>query len=289
MNSDNSDYENDILGLPIPQINNDENIEEEIDFPLPTNNLPIVNNTDYSNFQDNYNQFYQMLNEEKSFFFKALPIIFYHGYDEISYLENSNKMIIPKSVLYDISKYENIKYPMRFKINDSDILFSVYEFREDVANIFISQDMITNFGIEIDVECKLTLFNEEIETGTKIVLKPHTSNFLEIEDHKSVLETHLVKAYDTLIEGQTISIPYFDQKIFIDIIKCEPNKMISILETDLEVDFEQPYDYVEPPPNPPTPEFVPVSINNPNLNIPQVEEEKGFVPFSGKGHRLGGN
>ena len=163
----------------------------------------------------------------------------------------------------------------------------MHEFREDVECIYLSNDMIMAFDIKSDTECKLTLYNEDIETGTKIVLKPHSSNFLEIEDHKSVLENHLVKSYDTLFEGQTISIPYFDDKIYIDIIKCEPNKMISILETDLEVDFEKPYDYVDPPPKPPTPEYIqPISNSN---TQPKQDEKKEFVPFSGKGHRLGGN
>ena len=50
------------------------------------------------------------------------------------------------------------------------------------------------------------------------------------------------------MEGQTITVNYLDSEIDIDVIKCEPEKLISIVDTDLEVDFEKPYDYVEPPP-----------------------------------------
>ena len=280
MDSENSEFDtnsssNDEMDMPNPLEN-----DNMYDFPMPPNHIPVVNNINYSNFQDNYNQFYQSLPLDKTFSFKCLPLIFYNKYDDVSFLENSNKIILPKEVLYDLSKYDNIKYPMRFKINDSNIVFSVHDFLEGIDSIYMPNDLINAFDLKDDIECKLELYNEDVDTGTKIVLKPHTSNFLEIEDHKSVLENHLMKAYDTIVEGQTISIPYFDTKICIDVIKCEPSITISLIDTDLVVDFEQPYDYVEPPPRPKTPEIV----------VPRHEpkkESKGFVPFSGKGYRLG--
>ena len=64
--------------------------------------------------------------------------------------------------------------------------------------------------------------------------------------HKHYLERNLVKLYSTLTKGQTIIIPYLDSNILIDILECEPEETISIIDTDLEVDFEAPWDYVEP-------------------------------------------
>ena len=105
-----------------------------------------------------------------------------------------------------------------------------------------------NLGIEMGSQIKLTLLNYQIEKGSKVKLKPHTSNFLEIMDHKHFLERHLVKLYTTLTQGQTIRVPYQESDLFIDILECEPNETISIIDTDLEVDFEAPWDYVEPSP-----------------------------------------
>ena len=67
-------------------------------------------------------------------------------------------------------------------------------------------------------------------------------------DHKHFLERHLVKLYTTLTQGQTIRVPYQESDLLIDILECEPNETISIIDTDLEVDFEAPWDYVEPSP-----------------------------------------
>lgn len=234
-----------------------------------------------SPYQNNINTFYQTAPDRMDFDMKCLSLIFYHHYDNIKYLECSSKMILPKRLLVEFSKYDNIKYPLTFSINDSNILFGVHEFRADIDHIYIPQDMINNLSIQLDEEVKLTLHNDEIEKGNRVVLKPHTSNFLEIEDHKNYLEDHLTKSYNTLTQNQVICIPYYDTKIYIDILECHPNHTISIIDTDLEVDFEAPYDYVEPPP---------VVIPE-KKDIPKEEDTqtggKPFVPFSGKGHRLG--
>ena len=34
--------------------------------------------------------------------------------------------------------------------------------------------------------------------------------------------------------------------MLIDILECEPSETISIIDTDLEVEFEAPWDYIEP-------------------------------------------
>lgn len=144
--------------------------------------------------------------------------------------------------------------------------------------------MVSNLQLDLHQELTIKLKNIIIEKGTKIVLKPHTSNFLEIDDHKQFLETHLTMSYTTLSKGQIISIPYFEETILIDVLECEPVNTISLLDTDLEVDFEAPYDYVEPKPSLPTH----VPIVTPVINPPWESDEKTeFVPFSGKGYRLG--
>ena len=65
---------------------------------------------------------------------------------------------------------------------------------------------------------------------------------------------------------------------YINITETEPEIMISTLDTDLEVEFKQPLDYVEPPP--PTP---------PSIVEDMVMPKNRFVPFAGKGYRLGGH
>ena len=178
------------------------------------------------------------------FFYKCYPFMYYEG--DINDLENGNKIILPNKILNDISNYSNIEYPLHFKINDSNILFTLLDFKHHIENIYIPQHFIENLGIEIGNNIKLTFINEKIKKGVKVILKPHTSNFLEIMDHKHFLENHLTKLYTTLMKGQTIVIPYSNSKLLIDIIDCEPENSISIIDTDLIVDFEAPWDYKEP-------------------------------------------
>jgi hypothetical protein len=48
----------------------------------------------------------------------------------------------------------------------------------------------------------------------------------------------------------TILVPYNNKNYYINIVESKPQDAISIVETDCEVDFAPPLDYVEPEPQP---------------------------------------
>ena len=97
--------------------------------------------------------------------------------------------------------------------------------------------LFQNLGIDINDEIKLTLLNYKIPKGNKVTLKAHTSNFLEITNHKNYLERNLVKLYSTLSEGQTLLIPNLDNIILVDVLDCQPEKLISIMmDNDLKIE-----------------------------------------------------
>jgi hypothetical protein len=56
-------------------------------------------------------------------------------------------------------------------------------------------------------------------------------------------------------QGDTIAIPYNGEIYYIDIKEVKPDKAVSVVETDVEVDFAPPLDYKEPerPPPPAVP------------------------------------
>jgi hypothetical protein len=251
--------------------------------------------------------------QTKKFSYKCLPFIYYQYYEDVKELENSNKIILPQKILDNLSLMRNLVFPLHFKINNSEILFTPSDFRQDINEIYISNHFLENLSLNIDESVELTYLNYPIEKGSKIKLKPHTSNFLEIMDQKQYLEENLVKLYTTLTIGQTILIPYFENIILIDVIDCSPNKTISIIDTDLEVDFEQPWDYKEPE-KPKINEKLENKKQNLNQNsfkkgrlrfnqnIPPKQNQEnsvndnsvnknknsvGFVPFSGVGRKLG--
>ena len=264
-------------------------------------------------YQPNINNRYNMAGDTIELQVTCYSLVFYYDFNEISFLENSNKIVLPKRVLFEISNYENIKYPLHFTLGDSDILLSVYEFKENIDEAFIPKYLFHKCGISECQTVKLTLINKEIEKGEYVKIQPHTSNFLEIENPKEFLETNLVKLYSCIKQGSQISLPYFDTNIYFDIIKCKPCETISIIDTDVEVDFDKPLDYVEPP-KPENKTSNNLDLNNEsfqlgNLNFQagnqtqfnhkptygnvdasnqphQHNQNKGFVAFSGKGYSL---
>ena len=231
---------------------------------------------------------------EIDFTISFLPFIFYHNFENVEFLENSNKIILPKRILYQLSQNNNIVYPLYFKINNSENLFSVHEFLEDIDHVYISRDLFHELRMEYDMPYTLTLYNQELVKGTKIRLQPHNQDMYEIENIKEYLEENLTKLYTCLMKDQTLSIPYDHTNIYFNVVNCEPEDLISIIDTDIEVDFAKPLDYVEPKP-----------FKKDNLNFSQTHENNnhdlksqqnennrqntntGFVPFSGVGHRLG--
>ena len=274
------------------------------------NNDSLINhnplNFSYESYQQNYNSNYIQTPEFIDINVKCLPLIFYHHYDDIKYLENSSKLILPKRILFEISKYEDISYPLKFKINDTNTLFSVHECGEDIDEMLISNNYIANLNLEPYKECKLTLITSPIDSGKKIILKPHSSKFLDIQNPKEFLEKSLNQLYTYLTKGQTILIPNDDIQLYIDVINCEPNDSICILDTDLEVDFEEPYDYKEYIENKKKElerkkkeelekqkeieNNKPFKLGRFNFNHnykKDKDDDDSFVPFSGKGHRLG--
>lgn len=48
------------------------------------------------------------------------------------------------------------------------------------------------------------------------------------------------------VQGDTIVIPYNGENYYIDIQEVKPDRAVSVVETDVEVDFAPPKDYKEP-------------------------------------------
>lgn len=126
--------------------------------------------------------------------------------------------------------------------------------------------------------------------GKFVKLQPQTVDFLEISDPKAVLEQAL-RNYPTLTPGDIIEISYNCLTFEILIMEIEPSaEGISIIETDLEVDFAPPKGYVEPAPKPAAPQPTMAS----KLHIDQDKYDSvlpggdSATPFRGFGQTLSG-
>ena len=226
----------------------------------------------FSRFQTNIDQTYQQAGEVIEYSYPVLPISMDPNYESMDTdtIENSNQIILPQYIFNDLSKYNNIQFPLVFKFENCNLIVSVKDIKL-IQVIYVPYRVFNKLEIEPGQECTIQLLNNEFPKGTKVVLQASTSDFLEIENHKDYLEKELCSRYTYLTQGETITLPLpeylrkpnsclADNYIQINIIKTEPAETIYIIDTDLEVETLAPLDYVAPPqpqvfktpPRPPT-------------------------------------
>jgi|TARA_B110000483_G_scaffold218401_1_gene271726 ubiquitin fusion degradation protein 1 len=121
--------------------------------------------------------------------------------------------------------------------------------------------------------------------GTYVKLRPHKTDFINLPNPKAILEKIMSKDYPVITQGQTIAINHEElNRVFrIDIVETKPSEVISIVNTDLNVDFDEPIDYV-PPANTSS---RPPKTNKKVQQFSKIRNSGVFTPFSGTGNRLG--
>jgi len=136
--------------------------------------------------------------------------------------------------------------------------------------------------------------NVSLQRGKFVKFQPHTKNFLDIANPRAVLESTL-RNFTCLTKGDVIVINYNKKNYYVTVLETKPADAISIVETDLDVDFAPPLDYVEPTPQPRTEAPATTTSTTPAISIPSKDKGKGpaeednskkFVPFGGSGNSL---
>jgi len=132
--------------------------------------------------------------------------------------------------------------------------------------------------------------------GTFLKLQPHSSNFLDISNPKAVLERAL-RNFAALTQGEEIALNYNNKNYYLTVLEVKPvdptkNYGISILETDVNVDFAPPLDYKEPvkPKQEETPAIATPVFGKPAQQPVKEEQpqQPSFQAFTGGGYRLNG-
>ncbi|KAL3696134.1 hypothetical protein R1sor_010210 [Riccia sorocarpa] len=195
-------------------------------------------------------------------------------------------IIMPPSALDRLASLR-IDYPMLFEVHNPQATRTshcgVLEFVAEEGMIYMPYWMMQNMLLqEGDI---VRLKSATLPKGTYVKLQPHTKDFLDISNPKAVLETTL-RNFSCLTVGDNIMVAYNNKKYYIDIIEAKPAQAISIIETDCEVDFAPPLDYVEPEPVRPAP-APPAASSEASQEAPEPEEPK-FNAFTGTGRRLDG-
>ena len=173
--------------------------------------------------------------------YRCYPVSFI----EKSSAEQGDKIFLPPTALNKLAQL-HIEYPMLFRAENSRAgrftHCGVLEFIADEGSAYLPYWMMQNLGLQ-EGEV-LTLSNASLPKGSYVKLQPHSKDFLDISNPKAVLETTL-RGFSCLTVGDTIPIHYNSKVYQIDIVDAKPAEAISVIETDCNVDFAPPLDYVE--------------------------------------------
>ncbi|KOS13742.1 hypothetical protein Malapachy_1713 [Malassezia pachydermatis] len=169
---------------------------------------------------------------------------------DVSY---GGKIIMPPSALATITDLE-LESPWTFVLRGTGRSHThrthagVIEFIADEGKVYLPSWMMRT--LELQDGDPIHIQGTRLPKGKFVKLQPQTVDFLEISDPKAVLEQAL-RNYPTLTRGDIIEINYNCLTFEILIMEVQPDaEGISIIETDLEVDFAPPVGYVEPTPAP---------------------------------------
>ena len=86
--------------------------------------------------------------------------------------------------------------------------------------------------------------NKSLPKATFVKFRAQSVDFLEVSNPRALLEVALRK-FTCLTVGDTICIPHSGKKYFLDVREVQPSGAASIIETDCNVDFEEPLGYKE--------------------------------------------
>lgn len=97
----------------------------------------------------------------------------------------------------------------------------------------------------------LEVKSTSLKPAQLVKLQPQSADFLEISDPKAVLE-NAFRNFATLTKGDVFKFKYNENIYGVEVLEVKPqsDKMgVSMLETDVSVDFAPPVGYVDPPRN----------------------------------------
>jgi ubiquitin fusion degradation protein 1 len=164
----------------------------------------------------------------------------------VSQVRYSNKILLPEETLRSLMK-KKYNPPFFFKIENIDMKYGqvcgIQEFSAPPGVVHLPYHIMESIGISEGQHVEIKLASPV--KGTYIKIQPHTTSFINLSNPKALLEKVLSEKYPVLTEGHTIAIEYLNKVFYIDIVKTEPAPVIDILNVNLNVDFDKPFDYQE--------------------------------------------
>ncbi|KAL6305331.1 ubiquitin fusion degradation protein UFD1-domain-containing protein [Sparassis latifolia] len=185
--------------------------------------------------------------------------------DNVSY---GGKIIMPPSTLARLTSMD-LESPWMFKLRNpanpaASTHAGVLEFIAEEGCVHLPQWMMSTLRLNEGDPIRIT--GAELPKGNKVKLQAQSVHFLEVSDPKAVLEQAL-RHFSVLTQGDIIEILYNGMVFGFLVMETYPGgEGISVLDTDLEVDFAAPLGYVEPERPKPAPPATMATKLNINLN-----------------------
>ncbi|RDW88075.1 hypothetical protein BP6252_00107 [Coleophoma cylindrospora] len=205
--------------------------------------------------QDDPMAMYQMMRQRaaggarKRFdeYYRCYPTIMMQGEkDEHNY---GGKIFMPPSALEKLTRLE-IQYPMMFEVIngavDKHTHAGVLEFIAEEGKLYMPYWMMQT--LELDTGDIVQIKSTDLQLARFVKIQPQSTNFLDISDPKAVLEMAF-RSFSALTKGDIFKFKYNDTVYDVAVLEVKPEseKMgVSMIETDVEVDFAPPLGYVEP-------------------------------------------
>ena len=175
--------------------------------------------------------------------YRAYPVTFI----DRPQLEHGDKAILPPSALDRLTRMDIDDFPMTFSVHNGkegkSTHCGVLEFVAEEGVVYLPYWMMQNLLLREGDVVKFT--RASLPKGSYVKLQPQTKDFLDISNPKAVLETTL-RSYTCLTVGDTFVIHYNNKKYYIDVVEAKPGNAVGVVDTDCEVDFAPPLDYVDP-------------------------------------------
>ncbi|PIL24208.1 transporter [Ganoderma sinense ZZ0214-1] len=155
---------------------------------------------------------------------------------------------MPPTALANLTNMD-LESPWMFKLRNpanpaASTHAGVLEFIAEEGCVHLPHWMMRTLRLEEGDPIRIT--GCELQKGKLVKLQAQTVDFLEISDPKAVLEQAL-RNFSALTQGDIIEISYNTIVFGLLVMETKPGgEGISVLDTDLEVDFAAPVGYVEP-------------------------------------------
>ena len=195
-------------------------------------------------------------------------------------LVHGGKIIMPPSALCEMFEMD-LNWPLHFRLvnpyhsEEPATHCSVLEFTAEEGRVYLPQWMMET--LETDEGDVIELETTELPLGEFVKIQPQHVDFLDIDDPKIALEDAM-KNFSALTVGDNLSFERGGKVYNILVLETRPEGGVSLIDTDLEVDFAPPVGYVEPSRLGGIEDYI----------IPECDLGQAFAPFTGAAQRLNG-